>query len=103
MLTILHLNRSKSMKLKNYQFLHWRESNMKLAKQRKISIFNMKGGLGKSTIAAYLAHAFALLGYPTLLIECDMQKNASSILPEPPTHTLTDVLTERVPLKQAIY
>ncbi len=25
------------------------------------------------------------------------------ILPEPPTHTLTDVLTERVPLKQAIY
>lgn len=76
---------------------------MKLAKQRKISIFNMKGGLGKSTIAAYLAHAFALLGYPTLLIECDMQKNASSILPEPPTHTLTDVLTERVPLKQAIY
>jgi len=76
---------------------------MKLTKQRKISVFNMKGGLGKSTIAAYLGHAFALLGYTALLIECDMQKNASSILPEAPPHTLTDVLTERVPLKKAIY
>lgn len=72
-------------------------------KPRKISTYNMKGGLGKSTLTGNLAHALALLGYKTLFIECDMQRNASSILQERPKHTLTDVLTEKITLPQAIH
>ena len=35
--------------------------------QRRVSIFNMKGGTGKSTLAVNLAHALALQGQHTLL------------------------------------
>ena len=70
--------------------------------QRRVSVFNMKGGTGKSTLSVNLAHALALQGQRTLLIDCDLQGNASSILPEQSKPTLTDVLTGQATLEQAI-
>jgi len=80
---------------------------MKLQKeesmQRRVSIFNMKGGTGKSTLAVNLAHALALKNQSVLLIDCDLQGNASSILGERTGPTLTDILTGNAQVSQAIY
>lgn len=40
-----------------------------------ISVFNNKGGVGKTTLTFHLAHALANLGYKTLLIDFDPQCN----------------------------
>lgn len=40
-----------------------------------ISIFNNKGGVGKSTLAFHLSHALALKGKKTLMIDLDPQSN----------------------------
>jgi len=69
---------------------------------RSISVLNFKGGVGKSTLATNLGHALALRGVPVLIIDCDLQANASTLLPEPTTPTLTDVLMGRAVLPDAI-
>lgn len=38
-----------------------------------VSVLNLKGGVGKTTIAAHLARAFAARGYRVLLIDIDFQ------------------------------
>jgi len=75
----------------------------KTKKTRKIGYFNMKGGQGKSTLSENIAAALAQMGHRVLLIELDMQRNASSIYSGEIKYTLTDVLTERVGLKEAMY
>lgn len=42
---------------------------------KTISVFNNKGGVGKTTLTFHLAHALAELGYRTLLIDLDPQCN----------------------------
>jgi len=42
---------------------------------KTISIFNNKGGVGKTTLTFHLAHALAEMGYKTLLIDLDPQCN----------------------------
>ena len=42
---------------------------------KAISIFNNKGGVGKTTLTFHLAHALAEMGYRTLLIDFDPQCN----------------------------
>ncbi len=42
---------------------------------RSISIFNNKGGVGKTTLTYHLAHALAEMGHRTLLIDLDPQCN----------------------------
>jgi chromosome partitioning protein len=41
----------------------------------KISFFNNKGGVGKSTSAINVAHAMTRLGLKVIVVDCDSQKN----------------------------
>lgn len=45
-----------------------------------IGVFTCKGGVGKTTISAHLAGAFALNGYDTALIDLDRQQNLRKLL-----------------------
>ena len=69
---------------------------------RRISVINLKGGTGKSSLSMNLAHLLALRGYSVVLIDCDMQGNSSSLLPrwEPPT--LTHFLRGEAPFSAII-
>jgi chromosome partitioning protein len=72
---------------------------------RVISIYNKKGGTGKTSLATNLASAFAMLGYRVGLIDGDEQANASALIR--PNHyskpTLTQVVCDDIPLAQAMY
>lgn len=46
-------------------------------KKRKISVCNVKGGVGKTTLSVNIARKAASLGFKTLLIDCDKQGNAT--------------------------
>ena len=45
-------------------------------------VFTCKGGVGKTTISAHLAGAFALNGYDVALVDLDRQQNLSKLLGE---------------------
>lgn len=47
-----------------------------------IGVFTCKGGVGKTTISAHLAGAFALNGYDVSLIDLDHQQNLRKLLGE---------------------
>lgn len=55
-----------------------------LAEEREqtvyIGVFTCKGGVGKTTIAAHLAGAFALNGYDAALLDLDRQQNLRKLL-----------------------
>ena len=42
---------------------------------KTISVFNNKGGVGKTTLTFHLAHALAEMGHRTLIIDLDPQCN----------------------------
>ena len=44
-------------------------------KYKYIGVFTCKGGVGKTTVAAHLAGAFALMGYDVILLDLDPDKN----------------------------
>ena len=44
-----------------------------------ISVLNLKGGVGKTTVTAYLAQALAKRGYRVLLVDLDLQGSLSSL------------------------
>src|SRR5215475_11738852 len=48
-----------------------------------VSLINMKGGVGKTTLAAQLAHACTRKGLRTLAIDLDPQANLSQALLRP--------------------
>ena len=47
-----------------------------------VGVFTCKGGVGKTTIAAHLAGAFALNGYDVALVDLDRQQNLRKLLGE---------------------
>jgi chromosome partitioning protein len=59
---------------------------------RQISILNFKGGTGKTSLVTNLAYALAQQKQRVLLVDCDLQANASSLLPQQRDPTLTHVL-----------
>ncbi|MFL5627198.1 MAG: ParA family protein [Ktedonobacteraceae bacterium] len=72
---------------------------------RVITIYNKKGGTGKTSCATNLAANLAAAGYQVGLLDGDDQANASS-LTRPHRYsrpTLTHVVTDGVPLRDAMY
>jgi chromosome partitioning protein len=45
------------------------------AKLRYFGVFTCKGGVGKTTVSAHLAGAFALMGFDVILVDLDPDKN----------------------------
>ncbi|MDH3493330.1 MAG: ParA family protein [Acidobacteriota bacterium] len=64
--------------------LHWNCEEFDHEKERNrstyIGVFTCKGGVGKTTIAAHLAGAFALNGYDVSLVDLDRQRNMQKLL-----------------------
>ncbi len=51
-----------------------------LFERKIVSVCNVKGGVGKTTLSISLAKKASLLGFKTLLIDCDKQANATDQL-----------------------
>jgi chromosome partitioning protein len=69
-----------------------------------VAVFNHKGGVAKTTTACNLSVCLAAAGYRVVLVDLDMQGNATNsfgISPLPP-HGAYDVLTGRVELDDAL-
>jgi chromosome partitioning protein len=71
---------------------------------KRISILNFKGGVGKTSISTNSAHKLALRGYKVLLIDCDIQANASNLIPQKDRSpkTLTHVLQGEATFEETI-
>jgi chromosome partitioning protein len=72
---------------------------------KTICLFSQKGGAGKTTTAVNLAAVFALLRKRTLLVDCDPQGAATTMIctiPHHPEFNLSDVLLGSVKIEKAI-
>src|SRR5215469_11402054 len=69
---------------------------------RQISILNFKGGTGKTSLVTNLAYALTQQKQRVLIVDCDLQANASSLLPEVWDPTLTHVLKGDAMFQNAI-
>jgi chromosome partitioning protein len=72
---------------------------------RKISILNYKGGVGKTSLTINLGDELARSGKNVVLVDCDRQRNATSIIPREiqVEATLLEVLTGKARLFDAMY
>jgi chromosome partitioning protein len=69
---------------------------------RKISVLNFKGGVGKTSFVINVGHKLALDGFNVLIVDCDLQANASTLLDEVHKPTLLDVIREQAKAVEAI-
>ena len=69
---------------------------------RKISVLNFKGGVGKTSFVVNVGHKLALDGYKVLIVDCDLQANASTLLNKQRRPTLLDVIREQARAVDAI-
>lgn len=49
------------------------------SKTKYFGVFTCKGGVGKTTVAAHLAGAFALMGYDVILLDLDPDRNLKKL------------------------
>jgi chromosome partitioning protein len=54
-----------------------------------IAVQNFKGGVGKSTVTAHLAHYFAVQGYRVLVVDCDSQATTTTLFGFNPHFNIT--------------
>lgn len=54
------------------------------AKVRYFGVFTCKGGVGKTTVSAHLAGAFALMGFNVVLLDLDPDKNLRKLFLQDP-------------------
>ena len=66
-----------------------------------VSMINMKGGVGKTTLAMHLAHASDLKNLRVLAVDLDPQSNLSQALMQPKVYV--DYLAERKPTVVQIF
>ena len=52
-----------------------KDKTEKEEKTKYIGVFTCKGGVGKTTVAAHLAGAFALMGHDVILLDLDPERN----------------------------
>lgn len=69
---------------------------------KKISVLNFKGGVGKTSFVINVGHRLALDGLNVLIVDCDLQANASTFLDKPSKPTLLEVIREQVKATDAI-
>ena len=66
--------------------LIWEPETVDYQKERGktiyVGVFTCKGGVGKTTVSAHLAGAFALNGYDVALVDLDRQQNMRKLLGE---------------------
>jgi chromosome partitioning protein len=68
-----------------------------------ISIFNNKGGIGKTTSALSLSHGLAKEGIKTLIIDIDPQGNASEpLVGTDPQNSILDILNKEKTIDECI-
>lgn len=72
---------------------------------RTISILNYKGGVGKTTLAINLGDELRRRNYNVIIVDCDRQRNSSSIIPKETEigATLLEVLMGQAQLFNATY
>ncbi len=69
-----------------------------------IALSNLKGGCGKTTLAAHFAALLSTLDFKTLLIDTDHQNQCAMFFPQQPYElTIVDVLKGKVNIKDCIY
>jgi chromosome partitioning protein len=77
-----------------------------LAPTHKVQVFfNFKGGTGKTSLCHQISVKFALMGFNTLVIDCDPQAHLSYSLgfdENDDNTTLYDVIVNKVPIEDAI-
>lgn len=69
----------------------------------RVTVTNLKGGVGKTTTAVYLAAAAARAGRPVVLVDADPQASAAEWLEESPIEgvTLVEAPSERMVTRAA--
>jgi chromosome partitioning protein len=68
-------------------------------KIKYIGVFTCKGGVGKTTVSAHLAGAFALMGYDVILLDLDPDRNLRKLFLQDPEDEDSDA-SLYVPSKQ---
>ena len=77
----------------------------KFVKHKKISFYNFKGGVGKTTLCYQVASHLAIMGFNVLAIDADPQGHLSTSLglnTENNLLTLHDIIVGELPINEAI-